>query len=89
MILTYRAPGHCNIGARATIPVMTRMELGACMSRHGRVRDWAPSLSCAHATQRAVRQMGRRVGFGVTPTFLLPRKNGDVHIIFFPVFLVA
>ena len=23
MILTYRARGHCNIGARATIPVMT------------------------------------------------------------------
>jgi hypothetical protein len=35
MILTYRAPGHCNIGARATIPVMTAQELGACMSRHG------------------------------------------------------
>jgi hypothetical protein len=44
MILTYRSPGHCNIGARATIPVMTRMELGVCMSRHSWVRDWAPSL---------------------------------------------
>jgi hypothetical protein len=35
VILTYRSPGHCNIGARATIPVMTTRGVGACMSRHG------------------------------------------------------
>jgi len=50
MILTYRAPGHCNIGARATIPVMTTRGVGACMSRHGMGSGLVtiPALSCGN-----------------------------------------
>lgn len=38
-------------------------------------RDGAPSLRGGCDNRDAVTEMGRRVGFGVTPTLLLPKKK--------------
>jgi hypothetical protein len=49
--------------------------MGVCMSRHGLGLGLVTIPARELRQQRCAQGMGRRVGFGVTPTLLLPKKK--------------
>ena len=49
--------------------------MGARRKAQAWARDGAATLRVSCDNKDAAREMGRRVGFGVTPTLLLPKKK--------------